>query len=771
MTKFVLEMKRKKVETNRKMYSFYIDGEALMFCNFAVCNITSEEVTLKRILYSQAELEALRANRSEELYIFRDGNYIYTSAKTNGTENTIGTEFRFNWNNRPYLTKKLAHQMILHILRLKAKNSNFTIDSYGPIRFYSNEDKENVISGVLPDGAKIRFAKGYSIDTRVIYNDKNPVIGVLVNPEYRWINQYTCEDLMGIIPLVGYRVYEYKQLKQHLPPMSKFTGTIVSIEGKIAILEKDGENIQRNLSELHVNCNLGNLQSIVSGLNGHTTWQRVRECFFNSKRKNAREIANNNNNFYSWLEKCRFESNAGFSFQIGKLFDDSSLEWRQSFIQKPTFVFDYHGVQTDISSDSGLRKYGPYDKIHFEYKTPRIAVICQAQHRGTVTNFLDKLTSGIQLVKNDVFTGMQSKYHLTNIRYDIFTAEKPTINAYEKAIRECLGSNCQYHLAIVETCDEFKLYRTNENPYFLSKIKFMNRGIPVQEVRIETMHKSDAGLIYVLNNIALAIYAKLKGEPWIIPRNQKIDHELIIGIGSSFVARERNQKRRRVVGVTTIFSGDGRYLLNNKSKDVNIDEYFEELLSSVRNSIEEIKRRQNWQEQETVRLVIHAFKPLRDIEAEVIKKLADDYKEEIKLDFAFLHISQDHPFRIFDPTQQGIRGKGIYTPSRGTNLCIDGNNQLLQLVGPRELKTDKQGMGVPLLIKLHRYSTFTDLGYLTQQIYTFSYLSWRSFFPSSMPITILYPQLIARLLGNMRNVPSCDPDAVVSGLRGHLWFL
>jgi hypothetical protein len=58
------------------------------------------------------------------------------------------------------------------------------------------------------------------------------------------------------------------------------------------------------------------------------------------------------------------------------------------------------------------------------------------------------------------------------------------------------------------------------------------------------------------------------------------------------------------------------------------------------------------------------------------------------------------------------------------------------------------------LLKLHRDSTFTDMDYLARQVFHFSDHSWRTFLPASMPVTVSYSQLIARMLGNLARLPS-----------------
>lgn len=56
---------------------------------------------------------------------------------------------------------------------------------------------------------------------------------------------------------------------------------------------------------------------------------------------------------------------------------------------------------------------------------------------------------------------------------------------------------------------------------------------------------------------------------------------------------------------------------------------------------------------------------------------------------------------------------------------------LLQLTGSKEVKTSEQSLPRPLRLTLHPESDFRDLTYMARQVYSFSYLSWRSSLPRS----------------------------------------
>jgi len=116
--------------------------------------------------------------------------------------------------------------------------------------------------------------------------------------------------------------------------------------------------------------------------------------------------------------------------------------------------------------------------------------------------------------------------------------------------------------------------------------------------------------------------------------------------------------------------------------------------------------------------------------------------------------------------------KGVYAPSWGTALLLGPRTALLQLIGAREVKTWEQGIPRPLLLELHPDSDFSDLTYLVRQAFHFSFMSWRSFFPSHEPVTILYSRWIANLLGHLRAVPGWDGSALTQMRdRRAMWFL
>jgi argonaute-like protein implicated in RNA metabolism and viral defense len=291
------------------------------------------------------------------------------------------------------------------------------------------------------------------------------------------------------------------------------------------------------------------------------------------------------------------------------------------------------------------------------------------------------------------------------------------------------------------------------------------------------MQLPDTQLVYILNNFALACYAKLGGVPWLIQANRGIAHELVFGLGSASLGEGRLGARERMVGITTVFTGDGNYMLENRSKATTMADYPQALLESLRATMTNVRQTMNWQERDSVRLVFHAFKPFRNEQVEAVRTLISELTT-CDVHYAFLHVVENHPYLLFDEANtEGVwdslskRRKGRLAPLRGVWLKLGQCESLLALTGARELKRAEHGLPRPVLLRLDAKSTFKDMKYLTRQVFHFACHSWRSFFPAPLPVTILYSDLIANLLGNLSRLSKWDSQAILGPIGRTRWFL
>ena len=507
-------------------------------------------------------------------------------------------------------------------------------------------------------------------------------------------------------------------------------------------------------------------------------WQRLDEVVHHegrgaSKQKRIEEIS-------QWARSTGpLMLQPGLTVTFGEFLAEGGDRPFPQFKEVPhaTYIFDSGTHKADTRAAAGLQKHGPYSRNVFTPSRPEICVICDKARLGQTEVFLRKLKDGLTsggLGFQPFERGFVRTYGLQDLKFTFFEAPRFDAQSYHDAAAAAVRSRAEgapWSLAFVQTERESRQLAPKDNPYLIAKAAFLANQVSTQAVAIETFAMPPASLVYTLSNLALATYAKLGGVPWLIKSDAGIAHEVVIGLGSASIGDSRFSKRERIVGITSVFRGDGGYLLSNLSNAVPFDQYANTLTESLRATLERVRAEMNWMPGDAVRVVVHAFKPLRDIEVEAVKSCIVSIKD-FNVKFAFLHVKQDHPWLLFDQRSLGIKGKGERAPARGLFAELSGHEALCTLVGPKELKRPTDGLPRPLLLTLHRDSTFTDLVYLTKQVYWFSSHSWRSFLPASMPVTILYSDLVAGLLGRLSQLGNRWSPSVMLGRIGTTrWFL
>jgi len=437
----------------------------------------------------------------------------------------------------------------------------------------------------------------------------------------------------------------------------------------------------------------------------------------------------------------------------------------------------------------GLEKHGPFDGTTFDTKEPRLLVVCPDECRSDVDQFVRRLRDGTTgNARNPFARGLVGTYRLTKLptRFAAvpLTGVTRDVGArYVQALKRELGNEKPPDIALVVLRDE-DAFVTSDNPYLAAKAFLLRQGIPSQEVRLSKVRSAPSDLPYILRDIAVAMYAKLGGCPWTIRPTMPLTREVVIGMAHAEFG-SRYSTRRRFMGITTVFNSDGAYLLAAGSPRCRYDEYPEVLANSVRDTLSRLATEQGWSAGDMVRLVFHSPKPLtgKEISRLALEAVATLGKE-IQFESAFLTIETDHPLKVVAPHEKGRerfvdllaggRGRamvGTCVPKRGTIVDLGRWKRLLCVNGPLLMKREGESLPQPLQIELHRSSTYTDLSALARQVFHFTGLSWRSMLPVTEPVTILYPHLIARMLGKLSALPDWSDDLLDTRLRRSRWFL
>ncbi len=376
--------------------------------------------------------------------------------------------------------------------------------------------------------------------------------------------------------------------------------------------------------------------------------------------------------------------------------------------------------------------------------------------------------------------GMKKTFGLSDIRFEYAAVDCTTkagvADCYRQAIRNALSRGDLPDAAIVIVRDQDSDLPDSSNPYLHSKAFLLMAGVPSQEAKTSTITRNPNELQYALQNISIALYAKMRGTPWTVDHRTTADDELVIGIGTADLKESRTAQSQRYVGITTVFRSDGNYLLSQLSREASYSDYPATLRDATRDAIIDIRRRNGWESGDKVRIIFHATRPPRCIDfARLMREAVEATDSAQNIELAFLTISHDHPFALLDPCQPG-KGtssgrKGEFAPDRGLIVRTGRYSRLVCTTGVPLIKRPGLPLPRPLQVHLQRGSTFTDLSYLSEQVLKFTGLSWRSTLPSADPVTIYYSELIARLLGRMKAIPDWSPALLDTRLHSSKWFI
>lgn len=754
--------------------------------NFAPIGLTGETATLiGRQPYNLDRLNELKSEFADSHVFRRDGfNDSIIDIPIIAGRDPIG-------NIQEEVDLRYQHWLLPTLLSaalIRAFSGTRDILSDRPVAVVGATSKGLVRDVELPDWIQKRTLLKF--DTRTIFGaDNKPMLGLVCEARLKNFINGTCADLiaLGVSPIGRYVQIEETAYAPQLLKRRRLIGRVADIKNGKLVLDDHAEGYEEISADVvFLEARREIFDDCIKQILGNRAAR-----FLTDVESKAAEFHSGPGRLGQIQEalkylrdKAKLEAVPGAKFTFEELLSSNDGRFpKTETIAKPTLVFDPSSLRKDDWNERGLKKNGPYDQRTFSPKNLRIAVICQANHEGQVDRFIAKFLDGMP----EVLTGQYARYgdgflrrfNLDKPSVTFFTAKSPSATDYLGASREALAQasdeGFKWDLALVQVEEEFKKTEGGDNPYFATKSVFLKRDIPVQSVRLETMAQPDKNLVFSMNHMSLATYAKLGGTPWLLAAKQTTAHELVIGLGSHSVSRSRLGTSQRYVGITTVFSSDGSYLLSDRTAVVPFEEYADALYETLKRSITTVRKQDNWRNTDKVRLVFHMFKPPKDTEAEAIKRTV----ENLDLDdvtFAFVHVAPNQPYLIFDHSQHGIGNrdpkKGVLGPPRGLHLRLGNRESLLVFSGASELKQASDGMPRPCLLKLHYLSTFKDMTYLARQAFEFSGHSWRMLSPEPYPITIRYSDLIAERLSGLSQVASWDPEAVRFGQIGRtLWFL
>lgn len=633
---------------------------------------------------------------------------------------------------------------------------------FNPIGLISSRPADNLLAPILGASYPFQVRLQYTLDTRLIRGQPCLVIDCSTR---RVVVDNCAHFIEARFDLTG-RYVAIEKEDGYRKVIGKVTSTSRS---SLQLVASDGEVVTVDPSTVYLEASRANFDDFLAYTKG------TEADAFNERIRVSISRFNGGQSKKSRIEVLkRYIQSHDIPLLVGprvQIEDAPNIQRACAQIQRPMFVFNDRGET--MSADGGLTQYGPYTKRTFDRNNPSICVICSELDKGRVDQFVRKLLKGMpnsKYFKN----GLEGKFALGTSRVEYFGVPTDDATAYKRGIETALGKKRddggRWDLALVQVRQSFKKRKVTDNPYYVGKSLFFLHQVPVQDFTMELLSQNDTSLGYSLNNMGLACYAKMGGVPWLLKSSPTLSHELVIGIGSANIGDHRSGDVHRVMGITTVFSGDGSYLVSSVSRAVRQAEYRNALTTVLGDTIEKIRTRMNWQVGDTIRLVFHVqVKRFNDAEVAAVRSVVERYRD-YHIEYAFLKISEDHGLHMFDDAT-AEEAKGRLAPLRGKTFELSEREMLVYLIGQRELRQASDGHPRGIVLNVHQSSTFKDIKYLASQLFGFAAHSWRSYFPNPLPVTISYSDLIAKNLGWLNELPGWSDSVMIGKIGQSQWFL
>lgn len=304
--------------------------------------------------------------------------------------------------------------------------------------------------------------------------------------------------------------------------------------------------------------------------------------------------------------------------------------------------------------------------------------------------------------------------------------------------------------------------------YYLVKEELLKYGITSQVIHENSITNSNFG--YFLPNISSAMTAKLGGIPWTL--HQPAKKELVIGMG----AYRPNTLRKRYLGSAFCFTNSGDFRgFNSFSEDDHI-----KLAGSFQKAI----KRFHGENDGMKRLIIHFYKRMNLTESNLIRNVLKELNLEIPIVVLTILKTGSRDLVLTDrhkPHRLPLSGTWMRSDQNQFLLCnntrFDDSNEKLKAypfpievyidtaVSPSETSADSSNIYSGSRNQVDKLNDSVWVEELLEQVYQFSRLNWRSVSIKDLPVTVAYPEMVAK------KFPYFEGNVMPEFGKHNFWFL
>ena len=440
--------------------------------------------------------------------------------------------------------------------------------------------------------------------------------------------------------------------------------------------------------------------------------------------------------------------------------DGVSLNIRKSLYELPADKLDVkkyifaNGAEMN-SQFNGVKEYGPLEPV---VKRVSFCFICRKQD----TDFAQLL---LRALRGDTFKttfpGMDRVFDVPIERglikgKSLEEFNRTNLEEVVKYIRAEGDNLITFPIIIIPSKNDERSSRM----YYLAKYLFINESIPLQVVTLDTLKSMDT-LKWSIANIGLQIFAKLGGQPWKV----KSDTEncLIIGVGQAHkqVKTVDGSQVEKYFAYSVLTDSSGIYLdLEVLGKSSNKQTYINQLKENLKRIISTHRKAFS-------KFVIHTPFKIKGYELDSIKESIESIKDEDQnkdIEFVVMKVNTHNKFFGYDLKSNSM------VPFESSYLKLSQKEYLVWFEGLQYHNPNVyRRFSGPTHIEFYYSSRDldgTEKSYL-QGALNLSGANWRGFNAKSLPVSILYCQLVAKFIKEFNTLGHTDYE--INNLKP--WFL
>jgi hypothetical protein len=446
-------------------------------------------------------------------------------------------------------------------------------------------------------------------------------------------------------------------------------------------------------------------------------------------------------------------------FQVIQQSDGDQINIERDLIEIPVFQLNkkeyiFSNKSSANSQFQGIRNYGPLQKIGKE-------VIFAFIFEDRFKSFANELYLSLTGKSNPgTFPGFEQMFgvqistsNVRQIKIEGFSNEDmlkvvDSVNALQvsEPNKKVIGIYVEDYA--IDTEDELA-----SNHYYFLKYNFIKNNLALQVVNYRKLGERNS-LKWSTSNVALAMFAKMGGIPWVVkPSNNNC---LILGVGSSHKRDEKTGIVTKYFAYTVCLDSSGLYktleVLADETSEIN---YLENLKSNLVKMLTD-GRLGNYKT-----CVLHL--PFKIKQKEIVA-ISEAIHQINNIDFVAIKVNLDNKYF-------GYSYHNTLVPYESSFVKLSRNEYLVWFEGllyGKEVVDKRLSNPVHIeFLNLENSKGFDERNYL-QDVLNLSGANWRGFNAKSIPISIYYSQIIAKYTEAFEKIEGYEENSISNDKP---WFL